>query len=296
MTPSATYQIAQQLVQLQGSFYTNYFSHLKEFDRFRILPGPQKVTGVCATDFNDDQIKCDLYDSRHVLHQFEVESTIHEYAVSGNWRFFSMIPFDASAPRLIMRFRPEDGLVRCNTHDFPLPISHFAFWMAVNVLLCPQQVLAIHSSTIQCQGKAILFLGESGTGKSTHTRLWLKHIPQSHLLNDDSPFLRIDRSQVMAHGSPWSGKTPCYLNESFPVCAFVRLSQAPYNRIHPLSTMEAISALLPSFSPFFRFDEILRPHLLQLLSDILTRVPVYHLECLPDCAAAELAYQTVMQP
>ena len=62
----------------------------------------------------------------------------------------------------------------------------FILWLAFNLFSVPLGIMAIHSSTIVCKGKANLFLGESGTGKSTHTRLWLNNIEGSRLLNDDS--------------------------------------------------------------------------------------------------------------
>ena len=139
----------------------------------------------------------------------------------------------------------------------------------------------------------MLFLGESGTGKSTHTRLWREHIPGAELLNDDSPIIRATDSEALIHGSPWSGKTPCYRNESCPIAAVVRLSQAPHNRIRRLRPIESIGALLPSAPPAFARDERLSDDTCGLLSRLIAQVPVYHLECLPDAAAAQLACRTV---
>lgn len=85
--------------------------------------------------------------------------------------------------------------------------------------------LSIHASAVVSDGKAYLFLGKSGTGKSTHARLWLKNIPGSHLLNDDNPAVRLIDGSPVAFGTPWSGKTPCYRDESAPVGGFVRLRQ-----------------------------------------------------------------------
>lgn len=59
-----------------------------------------------------------------------------------------------------------------------------------NIAAVARQAVAIHSSVISLNDGAVLFLGESGTGKSTHTRLWREHIPGAELLNDDSPIVR----------------------------------------------------------------------------------------------------------
>ena len=142
---------------------------------------------------------------------------------------------------------------------------------------------------------AVLFLGESGTGKSTHTRLWQEHIPGARLLNDDSPIIRMYQGQATAFGSPWSGKTPCYRNISRPIAGIVRLSQAPANEITRLSILRAVGSLLPSCPPAFAYDSDLQDRICRTLSDILTQAPVWHLACLPDKAAAELSYATVLE-
>ena len=99
--------------------------------------------------------------------------------------------------------------------------------------------------------------------------------------------------RATAFGAPWSGKTPCYKQEQYPIAAIVRLSQAPHNAIRPLRSVHAIGALLPSLTPAFGYDDELQDRMLATLSKIISQVPVYHLECLPDAAAARLSYDTV---
>lgn len=81
----------------------------------------------------------------------------------------------------------------------------------------PFDTLLVHASVVGYDGGAYMFLGRSGTGKSTHSRLWLENIEGTYLLNDDNPVIRFIDGEVMAYGSPWSGKTPCYRNESLPI-------------------------------------------------------------------------------
>lgn len=169
----------------------------------------------------------------------------------------------------------------------------FGLWMMFGLSAVAHRAVPIHSSVIEWGDGAALFLGESGTGKSTHTRLWREHIAGARLLNDDSPILRIKEGEVRVYGSPWSGKTPCYRDTWRPVRGFVRLSQAPHNRIRQLPVIAAIGALLPSCPPSFAFDEGLQDGICDTLSDCIARIPVYHLECLPDAAAAELARKTL---
>lgn len=213
--------------------------------------------------------------------------------------------FGRYADGYIFYMRPRTGgsaSVFVSRHGSPVVYSNvgqdaalyrFGLWMMFGLALNPRHAVAIHSSVIRWGDGAVLFLGESGTGKSTHTRLWREHIPGTDLLNDDSPIIRLTDDVPTVYGSPWSGKTPCYKNESYPIRAIVRLSQAPHNRIRRLPTILAIGALLPSCPPAFAYDTPLQDHTCAMLSDMLSAIPVYHLECLPNEAAARLSFSTV---
>ena len=143
------------------------------------------------------------------------------------------------------------------------------------------QAVSIHASAICHAGEAILFLGKSGTGKSTHARLWLTHAEACSLLNDDNPTLRWCQDRLMAYGTPWSGKTPCYRNEGFPVRGIVRLSQAAENRFEPLADQRAFLAVLPSCS-LLRHNEAIEDRFYSLLGQIIATTRVAHLGCRPD--------------
>ena len=179
-------------------------------------------------------------------------------------------------------------------NSLDVSLLRFGLWMMFGVVLAQRDGIAIHSSVIECGGRAAIFLGESGTGKSTHTRLWRENIEGAKLLNDDSPILRIVDDEVRIYGSPWSGKTPCYKNLSYPIAGICRLSQAPHNKIRQLGTIAAIGALLPSCPPQYAHDEALQDAICATLSKALRKLRVYHLECLPDGDAACLSYNTMM--
>lgn len=178
--------------------------------------------------------------------------------------------------------------------DVDVAILRFGIWIVFGVVLTQHSAIAIHSSAIECNGRVVLFLGESGTGKSTHTRLWRENIEGARLLNDDSPIVRMVDGRAIIYGSPWSGKTPCYKNLSYPIAAFCRLSQAPYNKITRLSTIAAIGAVLPSTPPQFAHDGALQDSICSTLGGLLRCVPAYHLACLPNSEAAELSYKTMI--
>lgn len=149
------------------------------------------------------------------------------------------------------------------------------------------QTALFHSSVVSYRGRGYMFLGKSGTGKSTHSSLWLKHIEGTELLNDDNPVVRIVGGEARVYGSPWSGKTPCYRNADVPIGAIVDLSQAPRNEIYRLRNLQAYAALLPSISGK-RWDRRIADGLHETENLLLTLIPVWHLDCLPDREAALL--------
>ena len=156
-----------------------------------------------------------------------------------------------------------------------------------------KQTVLFHAAVVSCQGRGYMFLGPSGTGKSTHASLWLQHIGGSELLNDDNPVVRIGhQGQVIVYGSPWSGKTPCYRNVSYPLGAIVVLSQAPYNKIQRLSGIQAYVSLVASISGK-RWDAPIADGLHWTENQLATNIPMWHLECLPNADAAQLCHSEV---
>lgn len=145
--------------------------------------------------------------------------------------------------------------------------------------------LMIHASVIAYKGEGYVFLGRSGTGKSTHSRLWLENIDGTYLLNDDNPVIRVVDGEVKVYGSPWSGKTPCYRNEVMPLGGVIRLSQAPYNKITRNNPLQAYASLMPACS-CMRWDRRSTDALHKTVESVITRVKGWHLECLPDADAA----------
>lgn len=149
-----------------------------------------------------------------------------------------------------------------------------------------------HGAVVSYQGKGYMFLGKSGTGKSTHARLWLKHIAGTELVNDDNPVVRLYEDGAVIYGSPWSGKTPCYKNLQMPLGAVVQLEQAPANEISRLNGLMAYAVLVPSISGK-RWDKTIADGLHKTENGMAKTVPAFYLKCLPDQAAAELCNRTI---
>lgn len=207
------------------------------------------------------------------------ETWIYEMAVCSGRPVCARMHSDSSFSRgRLQILNPEEGLFGLNNALMLL----FAFRTA------GLGTLEMHASVIVNGGRAFLWLAKSGTGKSTHSRMWLENVPGSRLLNDDNPIVRVlDDGTVEVYGSPWSGKTPCYRNEHYPAGAFVQIRRSPDNVITRLSVLESY-ALLYSSSSGFKSDAAMADGLHATFEKIISRIPCYALDCRPDADAARV--------
>ncbi len=154
--------------------------------------------------------------------------------------------------------------------------------------LFEHDTLLLHGSTVAVDGSAYLFTAKSGTGKSTHTRLWCQLLgDRAVMVNDDKPFLKFTGAEVLAYGSPWSGKHGLDTNICVPLKGICILERGAQNHIHPITAQEAMPMLLhQSHCP--------EGATLNRLLEMLTRqVPLWHMECTKDISAAEVAYKAM---
>ena len=153
-------------------------------------------------------------------------------------------------------------------------------------------ILLFHGSLVAVDGRGYLFAAKSGTGKSTHTRLWCQLFgDRAQMVNDDKPFLQIREDGVWASGSPWSGKHGLDTNITVPLQGICILERGAENRIQPLSVEEAMEFLLwQSYCPLDPKKDAQR----QRLADKLARnVPLWKMECTKDIQAAEIAHRAM---
>lgn len=153
----------------------------------------------------------------------------------------------------------------------------------------------LHSSAVVRDGRAYLFSGHSGIGKSTHTRLWIDVFGgDTRVINDDKPALRCLDGIWYAYGTPWCGKDGINLNEKAPLAGICFLKQATCNRIRRMQPTEALQKILGQ--TMHRMTEVEHlDALLQHLEKLLAQIPVYEMENLPEPAAAQLSYETMLQ-
>lgn len=158
-----------------------------------------------------------------------------------------------------------------------------------------KQTLLIHASLVRHNGRGYAFIAKSGTGKSTHVSLWLRHIPNCDLMNDDNPIIRIlDDGKPYIFGGPWSGKTPCYRQVKAPLGAVTRIDRAPENSIEKLPPIEAFASFLPSCSTM-KWDNDIFNNICDTVTKVVETTGIYTLHCLPDKEAAILCHKAISQ-
>lgn len=150
----------------------------------------------------------------------------------------------------------------------------------------------LHSSCIVVDGRAYLFTANPGTGKSTHTSLWLQQFgDRAFILNDDKPALRLEDDVWYAYGTPWSGKHDISVNARIPVAGIACLERGEMNEIDCFSGRDAVLSLLRQCNR--PKEAAYRIKLLELLDKLITKVPVWKLKCNMEPEAAIVSYEAM---
>lgn len=151
--------------------------------------------------------------------------------------------------------------------------------------------MMLHSSCVEKDGFAYLFSARSGTGKSTHTHLWLKNLEGTRIINDDKPALVYDNGKWYACGTPFSGKTDENIDVKIPVRAITFLHRSEKNTVKKIPPFRAVGLLLEqTIKPA---DRSLAENMLELADLLLREVPVFSLGCNLNDDAAVIAYNEI---
>jgi hypothetical protein len=183
-----------------------------------------------------------------------------------------------------------------------VPIRHFsdayletlALYRKIAVRVLDDDILLFHGSVVAVDGEGYLFTAKSGTGKSTHTRLWREYFGERAIMvNDDKPLLKVTDSGVIVYGTPWDGKHRLSSNISVPLKAICVLERDQSNHIESISAKEAFPMLLQQSYRPSEPEPMLKT--LSLVEKLGKKVKLYRLGCTMDLSAAQVAYNGMRQ-
>lgn len=153
----------------------------------------------------------------------------------------------------------------------------FTSLFALERRMIERKSLTLHCAYLQVQNSAILFSAPSGTGKSTQANLWEQY-EQGKTINGDRGLLHKVNDQWFVGGWPVCGTSKICNNITLPIKAIVMLSQSTQNHLESLKGIKAIQSLYAQTTINY-WNQTFVNQSLDLLEDIITHIPIYHLSC-----------------
>ncbi len=287
------YRVAEHYFKLVMESQNPLWSELQAFEPFvvdQIEAGAESIFELRVVDRIDRNVLEQLIESNPNRNDGMVDIDISR--CDGGYLLRLQQPFSEEVNATL--FIPKSGGSRVSEVALRGEAAHqlqaLNNAMILNYLVAgaERKTILLHSSTVILEGRSYLFLGKSGTGKSTHSRMWLEAFSSegATLLNDDHPIVRIlDSGEVRTYGSPWSGKTPCYKNLSAPLDGIIRIEQAPLNEAIALRPSAAYASIITSTSGLQWIPSIADLKA-ETVGEIVSKVPSLRMRCLPNREAA----------
>lgn len=186
--------------------------------------------------------------------------------------------------------RETDAMAKLPVDDFSnAKIESNFLYREVAEQLSTHGIVLIHGSAVAVDGEGYVFVAPSGTGKSTHVRLWRKMFgSRAMMINDDKPLLKCDEGSILVCGSPWDGKHHLSTNISVPLKAICFLERGKVNHIEPIAATEGF---MPMLKAVYHSKEAEREAcILRSLQLIRQKISFYHLWCNMEPDAAAISY------
>lgn len=175
-------------------------------------------------------------------------------------------------------------------HHEPDYLETLAIYRKIVEKMLDYGAFLFHGSAISVDGEGYLFTAKSGTGKSTHTRIWCRLLKERcTIVNDDKPLLLVTENAVMLCGTPWDGKHRRSTNIMVPLKGLAILERGQTNEIKPVDPSEALPLLLQqSYRPA---NQAALMKTLKLLEQVMNKVGLYRLKCTISPEAVKVAYR-----
>ena len=270
------YRIADSVIELRIPFTCC------EQERFTVFQGkgePDIIVDfeICAE--RPEDLGEMIYSSD--IHVFQKEEQICiEHYVSVREKPYAWLIWQKRSPEHLTCLVKEEDIDLCGN------IAHLFQLIRLEQLCMCMEGTILHTSFIKWQGKGILFTAPSGTGKSTQAALW-QRTEKAEIINGDRAILRRQDGEWRAYGLPYAGSSDIFRNESAPITAIAVLRQGEQNEIRRLKAAEAFKWLY-SETIIRSWDNGFQERVADLLTDLVLRVPVFMLKCLPDEGAVAI--------
>ena len=204
---------------------------------------------------------------------------------------FSVFTTQADIDSECRKSAREDEIEEKPTRQFTESyLEELAVYRKIAEKMIGYDTILFHGSAIAVDGEAYLFTARSGTGKSTHTRLWRQFLgDKAVIVNDDKPLLKITNGSVIVYGTPYNGKHRLGSNIAVPLKAICILTRSAENHIEQITREQAYPMLIQQV---YRPAEItLLQKTLSLTDRLSDSVRLYRLGCNMDISAAKIAYE-----
>ncbi len=153
-------------------------------------------------------------------------------------------------------------------------------------------VFFLHAAVVEVDGRSYAFMAKSGTGKTTHVKLWCDHFGErARIVNGDKPILRFSGRELMAYGTPWCGKEGYNINTSTPIQGLCFIERSEKNSIRTMNSAEVISKI---------FHQMIMPEeercvskVLEFLDNLVHLKKIWVLECNISQEAVKVSYEAM---
>ena len=228
-----------------------------------------------------------------VVEVTSIHAEVHEYCT--DYQTDENVDYSVTTTQADIDFEREKSAREDEIEG--IPTRHFsdsyleelAVYRKIAEKMLDFDTVLFHGSVVAVDGVGYLFTAKSGTGKSTHTRLWREYFgDRAVMVNDDKPLLHI-ADTVTAYGTPYNGKHRLGTNTSVPLKAICILTRSVENHIEPISFEQAYNMLLQQV--YRPADMLKMAKTLELVDRLADSVKLYHLGCNMDISAAKIAYE-----
>ena len=220
------------------------------------------------------------------------------YALCADYRADSAADFAVSTTRADIDFERDESTREDAIEGNPPRqfsdgyLETLAVYRKIAERMPEYDTFLFHGSCVAVDGAGYLFTARSGTGKSTHVRLWRELLGErAAMVNDDKPLIHIAEDGAVAYGTPWDGKHHLSSNIAVPLKAVCILERSVENHIRQISSSEALPMLLQQV--YRPMNAAAMARTLQLIDRLSGRVKLYRLGCNMNIEAAKVAYEAM---